>query len=904
MILNLNNNKLTAIVLMTTISLKTLAIYQSPNGLQQQAHEQKISFTENKGQIHDQNYRNRPDVLFCGTDGKLVYHLRNNGISYQLNKVESWKEIPDKPGKVAGQKKPDQISIYRLDINWVNVNTYADIIKGKELEGYSNFYLENCPNGILKVRTFENVTYKNVYQGVDLKWYQKNGHLKYDYIVAPGGDYKQIQLDIQGAEKISINHKGELVLKTPLGEIIEQAPFVTQNGRRLKSAWQVNNNRITFEVKDVDIKQTLIIDPSIRVWGTYYGDSGADNILSCATDILNNVYIAGGTDSNTGTGIATSGSHQSALAGASNAFLAKFNSAGVRQWSTYYGGSTEYATCCSPDTMGNIYMVGQTSTTAGVAVATPGSHQPFFGGGYDDGFLVKFDSNGVRQWGTYYGGLGPVLASVEYLGSCATDLAGNIYIAGYSNTNFSGAISTSGSHQPTISGNNPDAFLVKFDPNGIRLWGTYYGGTGVDQGYCSTDAFGNVYLSGQTSSTAGIATSGSHQQNLTTTPGSPFDGFLAKFDGNGVRQWGTYYGSNDNDKINFCTTDASGNIFIVGETESNTPSDSIATIGSHQPVHGGGSLDAFLVKFDSSGSRQWGTYYGGSGLDYGYSCSADAAGNVYIAGQTSSTLITAMATQDGFQFSVPAGAFLVKFNANGVRQWGTFYGGSPVDFSSGMSCATTTSGEIYLAGFTDAISSSAITTPGAHQTTSGGSSDGFLVKFKDCVPAATPAAITGPTLNCPGAVHYSVSPVTGAISYSWGLPAGWLGSSNTNILNAFASGNGTLTVVATGTCGASSSQTLNVKILICNSIDEKVKEDEQLTVYPNPNSGEFELKLNYAENQNTKIEMYNITGDLIYTAHLTSDQIKIKMDTISSGVYFIKALSDHKEHTKKIVITK
>ena len=47
-----------------------------------------ISFTQNKGQIHDQNYKSRPDVLFGGSDGNLVFHLKNNGISYQLNTLD------------------------------------------------------------------------------------------------------------------------------------------------------------------------------------------------------------------------------------------------------------------------------------------------------------------------------------------------------------------------------------------------------------------------------------------------------------------------------------------------------------------------------------------------------------------------------------------------------------------------------------------------------------------------------------------------------------------------------------------------------------------------------------------------------------------------------------------------
>ena len=60
--------------------------------LPQQTSGKKINFTENKGQVHDQNYKARPDVLFGGTDGSLVFHLKKDGVSYQLSKVNNWKE--------------------------------------------------------------------------------------------------------------------------------------------------------------------------------------------------------------------------------------------------------------------------------------------------------------------------------------------------------------------------------------------------------------------------------------------------------------------------------------------------------------------------------------------------------------------------------------------------------------------------------------------------------------------------------------------------------------------------------------------------------------------------------------------------------------------------------------------
>ena len=148
-------------------------------------------------------------------------------------------------------------------------------------------------------------------------------------------------------------------------------------------------------------------------------------------------------------------------------------------------------------------------------ISTIGAHQSAYGGGYSDGFLVKFDSNGLRQWGTYYGGS---LLDVSF--SCATDASGNVYMSG--ETQSPNGIATSGAHQTTVDG----AFLVSFNSSGVRQSGTYYGGI---KNVCTTDASGNVYMTGYTQSNSGIATAGAHQ---TANGNNGYnDAFLVKFNG-------------------------------------------------------------------------------------------------------------------------------------------------------------------------------------------------------------------------------------------------------------------------------------------------------------------------------------------------------------------------------------
>ena len=382
-----------------------------------------------------------------------------------------------------------------------------------------------------------------------------------------------------------------------------------------------------------------------------------------------------------------------------------------RIWATYYGGAgNDKAVSCVTDNATNIYLAGWTGSSSDIAME---GHQLTFSGN-SDAFLVKFTSDGVRLWSTYYGGPGSEIIHI----SSATDGEGNIYLAG--KTSSETDIAYQG-HQNTYGGGGAygDAFLAKFDSNGIRLWATYYGGNGGDQAHsCAVDQDNNVFLAGSATSELAIASDG--HQNI---HGGLYDAFLVKFNSNGVRLWGSYYGGSDIDMGRSCAVDGNGNIYLAGETESIT---AIAD-GGHQNEYGGGSGiayggDAFLVKFNQMGLRLWATYYGGTADEYGNTCAVDELGNVYLAGVTSS--IAAIAS-GGHQDVIGGGTdgFVVKFNSDGARSWGTYYGGSEDDEINSV-CVSNY--DIYVAGNT---ASAAGIAEAGFQDTFGGGSDAFLVKL-------------------------------------------------------------------------------------------------------------------------------------------------------------------------------
>ncbi|MFH1005123.1 MAG: SBBP repeat-containing protein, partial [Bacteroidota bacterium] len=457
-----------------------------------------------------------------------------------------------------------------------------------------------------------------------------------------------------------------------------------------------------------------------------------------------------------------------------------------RLWATYYGGTGyEYGgNSVTTDASGNVYMAGYTQSNSGIA---SGGFQNTFGGVWD-AFLVKFDANGNRLWATYYGG-----TAQDYGNSVTTDASGNVYMAGHT---FSTSGIASGGFQNTFGEGYDDAFLVKFDANGNRLWATYYGGTAQDYGNSvTTDASGNVYMAGGTSSTSGIASGG-----FQNTYGGVADAFLVKFNANGNRLWATYYGGTDGDGGNSVTTDASGSVYMAGYTGSTS---GIASGGFQNTL--GGEDDAFLVKFDINGNRLWATYYGGTGGDYGYSVTTDASGNVYMAGLTKSTSgIASCGFQNTFGGSNDD-AFLVMFGAAGNRLWATYYGG--MDYDYGYSVTTDASGNVYMAGLTKSTSGIA---SGGFQNTYGGGGDAFLVRFGVYSP---PSVNAGDALTiCNGSsTTLSVTTTGGTLpyTYQWSPAAGL---DNTTALNPIATPTTTTTytVLVTDANGCNASDTVQI----------------------------------------------------------------------------------------------
>ena len=609
----------------------------------------ELCFEENLGQLVGSNGKPIDNVLFKAAAPGLKIALTTKGLTYVFAQIETNPKDKHKIKNISWAK-------FNMLIEGASISK-SNIVKENASRIETNYFLAHCPNGITKVKRYKKLTVKNIYPNIDwVIFINEKEELKYDFVLRPGSDINNIKLIYEGAGKLNLANKA-LAFKTPLGTLQEGALYTysKETEKELTCTYKIKESKniisdftpgakeknsyiVTFEMPENGMQETVVIDPSLEWLTSYSGYSGM-----------------------------------------------------------FYGTYIHNRDITSDD-FGNTFITGFAAADPLDFLLDPGNgayfdNTPKGGLLYFDIFILKLNPAGAIIWGTLYGGT--VCESPE---SIKTDAQGNVFITGYvSSKDFPTYDPQGGAfYRDTLGivpgtylngygdyvgvgtiGQGGDMFMLKFNNAGVRLWATYFGGSGHFKEFGQTldiDNDGNVYVTGSTSSTDFpiLAKTGAYNDN---TLGGGQDAFLTEFDNNGVLLWSTYIGGSSTDIGYSLTIDPSDNVYIAG---SGPGFPTQVRTGAYNSNSGW----VFLAEFDKGGALTWSTKFGGSAVKTATSLTSDNNGNVFMLGAAGPGLNSSLIkTEVSSGYTQPFGGgsynkYITKFGSTGNIAWSTYYGGS------------------------------------------------------------------------------------------------------------------------------------------------------------------------------------------------------------------------------------
>ena len=602
---------------------------------------QEVWLTPNRGQW-DSRILYNVDL----NSGKL--YIENKGMTFYLTDAMNHEHTSDSHDHATEKKK-----YHAIKHVFPNANEHSKIEEIDSSSHYSNYILGSDRSKWKSlIHSYSSLKFKNYFDGVDLIYDGKEEQLSFHFDVSPEATVSKLNFYLEGAETISIDEEGNLLVTHSLGSLSYSKPKawnISENGKQTERevAFLVSGNEISFTFPEgYDQSERLFIDPSLT-FSTFSG-STADNWGFTATPDVNGNLFGGGIVFGSGYPT-TTGAFDASFNAGTGSFpmdvgITKFNAAGTALlYSTYIGGSgneTPHSIVSAPN--GELYVYGVTSS-ANFPMAGTSFDNSFNGGPNElenslefngsDIFIARLNSAGSSIISsTYIGGTntdGLNTGSLHYnygdqfRGEIVLDANQNVYVS--SNTQSSNFPIINGA-QSNLSGSQ-DAVIFKLNASLSTLsWSTYFGGSGLETGNSITiGTNGSVYVAGGTSSTTIPVNSG----NDLSFNGGISDGYALRLNsGNGSFQSGTFMGLSEYDQTYFIRLDIDNAPYVFGQTESSWP--------ISPGCYGFGNSGQFLRKYSSDLSAiSWTTMIGASSGHVEISPTAFLISNcydIYLAG--------------------------------------------------------------------------------------------------------------------------------------------------------------------------------------------------------------------------------------------------------------------------------
>ena len=606
--------------------------------------QEEIWIKPNRGQWHE-NIDYKIDI----PSGEM--YLENNGFTYNFTNQHAVHNHHDNTHN-------DEFLGHAVKTNFINSKPQPTFIELDSSEHYDNYFYGNDQSKwVNHTYSYERIDYIDLYEGIDLKFYQKNATLKYDIIVDPLINPNQFKVSYEGYDKIELLNN-ELVITTSLGTITERKPYAFQiiNGIKTKvdCYYFLESNIMSFEFPNgYDSTKTLIIDPELA-FSSFTGSTSDNWGMTACPDINGNLIAAGivfGNGYPTTPG-AYDGTYFSGGSGGTTVDigLTKFNSNGSSLlYSTYIGGSgSETPHSIIVNQQNELYIMGATSST-NFPISNTAYQQSHNGGpasmtidginfnGGSDIFIFKLSANG-----------GNLLASTFLGGSAADGISDG-------NTNI------------------------------------HYNYGDQLRGEIIVDENSNVYITSTTKSND-FPIIGGFDNSL----GGQQDAIVAKLSQNlNSLLWSTYLGGTGWESGNSLQLSSNGDIYSVGGTTSNNFPQ---TAGQLNPSYKGGITDGYITKFTAPAyNNPKSSYLGTTGYDQAYFVQLDIDDKVYVYGQTDGTYPVS-----ALQYSNPnSGQFIHKLNTDlTTSEWSSVFGSSTGQVEiSPTAFLVSDCYEIYVAGW-------------------------------------------------------------------------------------------------------------------------------------------------------------------------------------------------------------
>ncbi len=465
---------------------------------------------------------------------------------------------------------------------------------------------------------YARVQYREIYPGIDLVFYGNQTELEFDFVIRPGANPEAIRLGIGGANAVTIDEGGDLVLRVDGGEVRQHRPHVYQemDGKREIVDGRfalVGKDLVSFQLGQYDRTRSLVVDPVLSYSTFLGGDDNSSGAGAIATDALGNAYVTGWTYASD---FPLVGAVQGSLNGYEDVFVSKLNPTGTGLiYSTYIGGNSwDQGTAIAVDPQGRAYVAGTTSSSDFPLVQAAQSS-----GGQI--FVLALNSDGnALAYSTRLGGTG-----YDSVSGIAVDSTGAAYLTGY--TYSSDFPVTAGAYQGVLRGGEA-GFVTKYTANGSVAYSTLLGGTIWDESRAiAVDSAGFAYITGLSLSSDYPTTPGAFQA---TSPGGE-TAFVTKLNpqGSGL-VYSTFVGSAGSWSYGQSIgVDATGQAYVSGAAGGNFP----ITPGAFQSTPKGSYGGPVVFKMNAAGSAlSYSTYLGGSASDNPQSIAVDAQGNAVVAG--------------------------------------------------------------------------------------------------------------------------------------------------------------------------------------------------------------------------------------------------------------------------------